>query len=252
MSQTRRRVIPEATVARLPVYHRCLLQMQADDRLKASSEQLAELAGVNAAKVRKDLSYFGSYGTRGVGYDVDKLLIEIRRELGLTHDWPCVIVGAGNLGSALAKFAGFSDRGFSVVGVVDIDPTKVGQQLGDVTVYHQDKLPALVAEREVVIGIITTPPSAAQDAADTLIAAGVSSILNFAPTVLDVPEGVLVRDVDVAVELQILAFHEERRAVTSGRRPGGVDVAAVAAGAAGAVVPAPGSVPAPADGQVAG
>ena len=241
MSQSRRRVIPEATVARLPVYHRCLLQMQAEDRLKTSSEQLAELAGVNAAKVRKDLSYFGSYGTRGVGYDVDQLLIEVRRELGLTHDWPCVIVGAGNLGSALAKFAGFSDRGFSVVGVVDIDPGKVGQQLGEVTVYHQEELPALVAERGVVIGIITTPPAAAQDAADTLVAAGVRSILNFAPTVLDVPGGVLVREVDVAVELQILAFHEERRVVASGGRTA-APVTAPSSGGAAAEAAAPADV----------
>jgi redox-sensing transcriptional repressor len=211
MPTPRRRVIPEATVARLPVYHRCLLQLQSEDRPTVSSEQLADLAGVNAAKVRKDLSYFGSYGTRGVGYDVDQLLVEIRRELGLTHDWPCVIVGAGNLGSALAKFAGFTERGFSVVAVVDTDPDKVGQELGAVTVRHEDELPDLVREHQVVIGIITTPPSAAQDAADTLIGAGVRSILNFAPTVLDVPANVLVREVDVAVELQILAFHEERR-----------------------------------------
>jgi redox-sensing transcriptional repressor len=186
--------------------------MQAEERSKASSEQLAEMAGVNAAKVRKDLSYFGSYGTRGVGYGVDHLLVEIRRELGLTHDWPCVIVGAGNLGSALAKFAGFSDRGFSVVAVVDIDPTRVGEQVGDLVIQHEERLAELVVEHDVVIGIITTPPSAAQDAADTLTQAGVRSILNFAPTVLDLPADVLVRDVDVAVELQILAFHEERRA----------------------------------------
>lgn len=211
MPTSRRRVIPEATVERLPVYHRCLLQVQAEGRPTVSSEQLADLAGVNAAKVRKDLSYFGSYGTRGVGYDVEQLLMEIRRELGLTHDWPCVIVGAGNLGAALAKFAGFTERGFSVVGVVDVDPEKVGVQLGSVTVRHEDELVGLVRELGVVIGIITTPPSAAQDAADTLVGAGVRSILNFAPTVLDVPPGVLVREVDVAVELQILAFHEERR-----------------------------------------
>lgn len=211
MPTPRRRVIPEATVERLPVYHRCLLQLQAEDRPTVSSEQLADLAGVNAAKVRKDLSYFGSYGTRGVGYDVEQLLVEIRRELGLTHDWPCVIVGAGNLGAALAKFAGFTERGFSVVAVVDTDPDKVGQQLGSITVRHEDELPDLVREHQVVIGIITTPPSAAQDAADTLVGAGVRSILNFAPTVLDVPASVLVREVDVAVELQILAFHEERR-----------------------------------------
>ena len=211
MPTPRRRVIPEATIARLPVYHRCLLQLQAEDRPTVSSEQLADLAGVNAAKVRKDLSYFGSYGTRGVGYDVEQLLVEIRRELGLTHDWPCLIVGAGNLGSALAKFAGFTDRGFSVVAVVDTDPEKVGQQLGSITVRHVDELPDLVREHHVVIGIITTPPSAAQEAAETLVTAGVQSILNFAPTVLDVPPHVLVREVDVAVELQILAFHEERR-----------------------------------------
>jgi redox-sensing transcriptional repressor len=205
-------VIPEASIARLPVYHRCLLQLQAEDRATVSSEQLAELAGVNAAKVRKDLSYFGSYGTRGVGYDVEQLLVEVRRELGLTHDWPCVIVGAGNLGSALAKFAGFSDRGFSVRAVVDTDPAKVGRRLGSATVHHDEELDRLVRELGIVIGIITTPPSAAQDAADRLVAAGVRSILNFAPTVLDVPAGVLVREVDMAVELQILAFHEERRA----------------------------------------
>lgn len=220
MPTPRRRVIPEATIARLPVYHRCLLQLQAEDRPTVSSEQLADLAGVNAAKVRKDLSYFGSYGTRGVGYDVEQLLVEIRRELGLTHDWPCIIVGAGNLGAALAKFAGFTDRGFSVVAVVDTDPDKVGQQLGSLTVHHDDELPQLVREHHVVIGIITTPPSAAQEAADTLIGAGVHSILNFAPTVLDVPPHVLVREVDVAVELQILAFHEERR---SGGRAVGPD-----------------------------
>ena len=131
------------------------------------------MAGVNAAKVRKDLSYFGSYGTRVVGYGVDHLLVEIRRELVLTHDWPCLIVGAGNLGSALAKFAGFSDRGFSVVAVVDIDPGRVGEQVGDLVIEHEERLAELVEEHGVVIGIITTPPAAAQDAADTLARAGV-------------------------------------------------------------------------------
>ena len=138
---------PDATVARLPVYHRCLMDLEASGRTTVSSEQLADLAGVNAAKVRKDLSYFGSYGTRGVGYDVERLLIEIRRELGLTHDWRCVIVGAGNLGAALAKFAGFADRGFTVAGIVDIDPAKVGQRFGEVDVVHQDDLDDVVAAR---------------------------------------------------------------------------------------------------------
>lgn len=204
--------IPDATVARLPVYHRCLMELQAQDRPTVSSEQLADLAGVNAAKVRKDLSYFGSYGTRGVGYDVEQLLLEIRRELGLTHDWSCVIIGAGNLGSALAKFAGFTERGFNVVGAFDVDPDKVGQQLGPVTVRHQDDLAEVVRSHHAAIGIIATPPAAAQQASERLVAAGIRSILNFAPTVLVVPEDVQVRDVDLAVELQILAFHEGRRA----------------------------------------
>lgn len=208
--------IPEASIARLPLYHRCLIQLQAERRSTVSSEQLADLAGVNAAKVRKDLSHFGTYGTRGVGYDVEELLVAVRRELGLTHDWPCVVVGSGNLGSALTKFAGFAGRGFTVVAAVDTDPATVGRELGSVTVAHEDRLEELVREHDIVIGIITTPPEAAQHVADRLVAAGVRSILNFAPTVLDLPEDVLVRDVDVAVELQILAFHEERRHAAEG------------------------------------
>lgn len=197
-------------MARLPLYHRCLLDLQAEGRGKVSSEQLADLAGVNAAKVRKDLSHFGSYGTRGVGYDVEHLLVEIAGELNLDHDWPCVIVGAGNLGSALATFAGFTNRGFTVVGVLDVDPAKVGRPLGSLTVRHQDELAALVEEEGVAIGIVAVPPAAAQEATDRLVEAGITSILNFAPTVLDVPPTVQVRHVDLAVELQILAFHEDR------------------------------------------
>jgi redox-sensing transcriptional repressor len=216
-----RRAIPDATIARLPVYHRVLIDLEADGRATVSSEQLADLAGVNAAKVRKDLSHFGSYGTRGVGYEVDHLLSRIRTVLGLTREWPCVIVGAGNLGSALAKFGGFRERGFSVVGIFDVDPTKVGQQLGSVTVRHQDGLSAFVAGNEVVIGVVAVPPAAAQEAADAMVSAGITSILNFAPAVLDVPDSVQVRDVDLAVELQILAFHEERRSGAAAPRPGG-------------------------------
>jgi redox-sensing transcriptional repressor len=211
MSPSRRRVIPEATVARLPVYHRCLLQMQAEDRLKASSEQLAELAGVNAAKVRKDLSYLGSYGTRGVGYDVEHLLHEISRELGLTHDWPVAIVGVGNLGHALANYRGFGARGYRVVAAVDADPEKVGQSVGELTIESLDDLPKIARTRGVAIGIIATPAHAAQEVADRLVDAGVTSILNFAPTVVSAPAGVSLRKVDLAIELQILSFYQQRR-----------------------------------------
>jgi redox-sensing transcriptional repressor len=207
-----RRRIPEATVARLPVYLRILYDLAADRVASVSSERLAELAGVNAAKVRKDLSYLGSYGTRGVGYEVDYLTYQMSRELGLTHDWPVVIVGAGNLGQALANYAGFDERGFPVAAVVDIDPEKVGTTIGQVQIRHTDELSELLGVGGC-IGVIATPAAAAQDAADRLVGAGVTAILNFAPVVLTVPRGVTVRKVDLAVELQILSFYQRRRSM---------------------------------------
>jgi redox-sensing transcriptional repressor len=203
------RRIPEATVARLPVYLRSLYEV-ADHQATISSERLAELAGVNAAKVRKDLSYLGTYGTRGVGYDVAVLVHQISRELGLTQDWPVVIVGVGNLGHALANYRGFPSRGFRVVALVDSDPAKVGEQVGDCVVRHIDDLPAITAEEGIAIGIIAAPAANAQQVADCLVDAGVTSILNFAPAVLSVPEGVTLRKVDLSIELQILSFYQQR------------------------------------------
>lgn len=210
--QRSRRRIPEATVSRLPVYLQLLTDQFDAGVANISSEELAELAGVNAAKVRKDLSYLGSYGTRGVGYEVEFLVYQIKRELGLTHDWEVVIVGAGNLGQALAGHGGFTERGFPVGGIVDIDDDKVGSLIGGVRVRHVDDLAQVVQSRGISIGVITTPGPAAQDAADALVAAGVTSILNFAPNVISTPHGVSVRKVDLAVELQILSYHEQRRA----------------------------------------
>src|SRR5436190_9573780 len=132
--QPSKRHIPEATVARLPVYYRSLLQLAETKEPTISSERLAELAGVNAAKVRKDLSYLGSYGTRGVGYEVEYLLFQISRELGLTQDWPVIIVGVGPLGTALANYRNFSARGFRIVALVDADTAKVGERVGDLAV----------------------------------------------------------------------------------------------------------------------
>jgi len=202
-------------VARLPVYLRILSDQLEQGVTTISSEELAELGGVNAAKVRKDLSYLGSYGTRGVGYDVDFLVYQIRRELGLTHDWPVVIVGAGNLGQALAGYNGFGDRGFPVGGIVDIDTAKIGSVIGGVRVRHLDEVGQIVQQRNISIGVIATPGHAAQEAAEALVAAGVTSILNFAPSVISVPHGIHVGKVDLAVELQILAYHEQRRAATA-------------------------------------
>src|SRR6476646_9576100 len=211
-----RRRIPEASVARLPVYLRILSDQLEHGVTTISSEELAELGGVNAAKVRKDLSYLGSYGTRGVGYDVDFLVYQIRRELGLTHDWPIVIVGAGNLGQALAGYDGFRSRGFPVAGIVDNDPAKIGSMIGGVRVRAVGELPAMVRASHVSIGVVATPADAAQEAADLLVAAGVTSILNFAPVVLNAPSGVNVRKVDLAVELQILSYYEQRRSAVAG------------------------------------
>ncbi len=208
---TPRPQIPEATVGRLPLYHRALVALESVGGATVSSEQLAEMAGVNAAKVRKDLSYFGSYGTRGVGYDVEALLAEIRNDLGLTSDWRCVVVGAGNMGSALISFAGFRDRGFHVVAAVDVDPQKVGTRIGDVVVAPQSDLKRIVSDRGIGIGIIATIPAAAQGVVDELAAIGVRSVLNFAPTVIEAPPDMLVRNVDLASELEILAFHDQRR-----------------------------------------
>jgi redox-sensing transcriptional repressor len=206
-----RRRIPDATVSRLPVYLRILGEQRDVGVDSISSDRLAELGGVNAAKVRKDLSYLGSYGTRGVGYEVAYLIFQIQRELGLTHDWPVVIVGAGNLGQALAGYGGFGERGFPVAAIVDVDPAKVGTVLGGVRVRAVDELPQIVTSKRINIGVVATPSVAAQDAADRLVAAGVTSILNFAPVVLSVPAGVEVRKVDLAVELQILSYYEQRR-----------------------------------------
>ena len=202
--------IPDATVARLPLYRRSLLDLAARRVATVSSEQLAGLAGVNAAKVRKDLSYLGSYGTRGVGYDVQFLLFEIERKLGLTIESPVVIVGLGNLGQALANYGGFRERGFPIVALVDADPAKVGQKIGPLVVESMDNLATAVSERAVAVGIIATPAHAAQQVADRLVAAGVRSILNFAPAVISVPDDVPLRKVDLATELQILSFYQQR------------------------------------------
>lgn len=203
-------------MARLPEYLRLLTEVLDQGIPNLSSEELADLAGVNAAKVRKDLSYLGSYGVRGVGYDVEHLIYQVRRELGLDHDWPVVIVGAGNLGLALAGYGGFRARGFPVAGIVDLDESKIGTVVGgegdEITISSLDDLGGIVAEANVVIGVVATPAAAAQNAADRLIAAGVTSILNFAPVLLSVPQGVSVRKVDLAVELQILSYYEQRRA----------------------------------------
>jgi redox-sensing transcriptional repressor len=206
----RREVVPEATVARLPIYLRALHGLADGGQTTVSSEALAEAAGVNSAKLRKDLSHLGSYGTRGVGYDVDHLIAQISRELGLSRRCSVVLVGVGNLGRALAGYGGFASRGLAIDALLDADRSRVGEQIAGLTVRHMDDLPGVVTG--VSIGVIATPAAAAQEVCDRLVAAGVTSILNFAPTVLSVPAHVDLRKVDLSIELQILSFHEHRKA----------------------------------------
>jgi len=198
-------------VARLPVYQRILEELLRSGTSTASSELLGASAQVNAAKVRKDLSLLGSFGTRGAGYDVAFLIEQIDRQLGLDREWTVVIAGIGNLGRALARSQGFAARNFRVAALIDTDPAVIGERVDDVEVRHPDDLPAIVAAEPLAIGVITTPAPVAQRVADLLVDAGVRSLLNFAPRVLDVPPDVLLRYVDLSMELQVMSFYQSRR-----------------------------------------
>lgn len=198
--------IPDATVARLPRYLRCLTDMSYTDGT-CSSEDLAQAAGVNSAQVRKDLSFLEVHGTRGVGYDHQELRDQIRKALGLTSIHPVVLIGAGNMGSALANYKGFSTWGFEIVAVLDVDEEKIGTRVDGLTIEPLQRLEDIISEMGIEIGIIATPPNAAQSISDRLTSSGVKSILNLAPTILKIDDDVSVRRVDLSTELGILAFH---------------------------------------------
>lgn len=204
-----RRGLPQATVARLPEYLHVLERLIAEGTRSISSTELAAAAGVSPAQLRKDLSQVGSYGVRGVGYDTEHLAGRIGQALGLTRAWPVVIVGVGRLGQALARYPGLTERGFEIAGLFDIDPTLVGRTVAGLQIWPMLDLRRVVAERAPVIGVIATPGHAAAGVCRFLVDAGVTAILNFAPTVLTPEEGVHLRQVDVATELQILAFHSQ-------------------------------------------
>jgi redox-sensing transcriptional repressor len=205
--------IPSATVARLPSYLRALRDLVARGVATTSSVELAELSGVGPAQLRKDLSFLGSFGTRGVGYDVDSLAQYITEALGLVDEHRIAIVGIGNLGHALANYSGYEQRGFHVAALLDASPEVVGTRAAGLVVEHVDALEEVVAREEVSIVVLATPAAHAQSVADRVVAAGVREILNFAPRALQVPADVDVRGVDVGSELQILAFHSQARAL---------------------------------------
>lgn len=198
--------ISDSTVRRLSVYLRLLRELNGEDRDIVSSQELAERSGTTSAQVRKDLSLFGSFGKRGRGYDVDGLAETLVRILGLGRTWRVAVVGAGKIGSALLGYRDLGARGFDIVAAFDTDSDKVGREIFGVEVAHLSQVDRVVGDREVEIAIVATPPEAAQDVTDRLAAAGVAGILNFAPVKLDSPPGVLVRSMDVALELEGLSF----------------------------------------------
>ncbi len=202
--------VSEATVARLPQYLQCAVDAAKAGEVTISSDRLAELAGVNPATLRRDLASLDITGTRGVGYDTKYLVFEIGGVLGLNQDWPVVIVGVGNLGRALANYAGLRERGFPVRALLDVAPDVVGTSVSGIVVEHIDDAAAVVAREHLTVAVLATPPGEAQSAADVLAEAGVSSLLNFTATSVQTAEDVEVRHVDLATELQILSFYQQR------------------------------------------
>jgi redox-sensing transcriptional repressor len=195
------------TVRRLSVYYRCLAQLEEDGVKTISSQDLATRFRLNSAQLRKDLAYFGEFGIRGIGYDTATLRAEIQRILGLDRAWPVVLVGFGNLGSALFHHRGFARRGFRIAAVVDDHPAKAGRTIDGVTIVPLGELPRVVAEDGIQIGVIAVPAESAQLVADSLVAAGVRAVLNFASTRVAVPREVRLQNVDLSIELESLSFH---------------------------------------------
>lgn len=200
--------VPEATIKRLSIYMRVLKDLEKKGVEVISSAELADICGVNAAQIRKDLTYFGEFGIRGVGYYVKELHFDIRKVLGLNQRRNVALVGVGNLGRALLSYRNFSEHGYNFAAAFDADPAKVGTVLpGGIAVHSMEDLPRVTGERNIDVAILTTPADAAQSAANQIVAAGIKGILNFAPTQLQVPEGVKVKKVDLTTEFDNLVYH---------------------------------------------
>ena len=203
--------IPEATIIRLSVYSRHLTEVDRKGIVTTSSGDIADGVGVSPAQVRKDLAYFGEFGTRGVGYNVKDLRQHILRILGLSVDWSVTLVGAGNLGLALSSYKGFRERGFIITSIFDSDPGKIGTEINNVEVLPIEEIVSIVKKNKTQIGILAVPAASAQEIANKLIEAGVQAILNFAPVVLNVPPDIELRNVDLAVNLEVLTFNVGQR-----------------------------------------
>ena len=204
------RPIPPATVARLPAYRRALMDAADAGEPTIASGTLARAVGVHPDQVRKDLSHLATRGVRGVGYDVAALIAETSTILGLDEERVVVLVGVGNLGRALAAYEGFAPQGFRLAAVLDVDARLVGSEVGGLVVGHLDTLPDVARRERVDVGVVAVPGPAAQPVVDAMVDAGLRAILNFAPVHVRVPDGVVVRRVDLSTELQMLSFHRTR------------------------------------------
>jgi redox-sensing transcriptional repressor len=193
--------IPEGVIERLPSYLSALIQLRQAGQSTVSSARLGELTDVNPAQIRRDLTHFGSFGRRGIGYDIVSLIDHVQKILGTDHTHRLALAGAGNLGSAIAKYGGLSKHGFLVTAIFDVDPRKVGTRMGDTLVQHLDELGKTVSAQSIRIGVIAVPPDAAQSVADAMAVAGIRVILNYTPVIVDVPESVTLHNTDPVLEL---------------------------------------------------
>ena len=199
--------VPQPTIERLSAYLQCVRGLRADGVTTASSTEIAQRTGINAAQFRKDLSYFGEFGTPGLGYELSELEAHISRIMGLDARHDVLLVGAGNLGNALSQYMGFEHRGFHIVAAFDVNPEKVGQTMGTCQIYHIDELPRVNAQLNALVGVVAVPRAAAQEAVDKLVASGVQAILNFAPMSLLVRPGIVVRNVDLTSQMEVLSYY---------------------------------------------
>lgn len=202
-----KQAIPDIVIGRLPLYLRALQHMASEGRQVTSSQELGERLGISAAQIRKDLSQFGEFGKQGTGYHIDYLVDQLREILNVNRDWNIAVVGAGDIGSAVARYKGFANRGFCVRMIFDNDPEKVGTKIGDFVVQDMANLSQAVREAGIQVAMIAVPASHAQEVADRLVEAGVKAILNYAPLSINVPPGVYVQYIDPAVHLQRMTYY---------------------------------------------
>lgn len=210
-SKRERSAIPEGVIERLPAYLNVLIQLRAEGRCTVSSARLGELTSVNPAQIRRDLTHFGSFGKRGVGYDIGTLVKQIQRILGSDHVHRLALVGAGNLGSAIAGYSGLKQHGFVVTAIFDNDSAKIGTRIGDIVVQSTDELADTLRAQGIRIGVVAVPPEAAQTVTDELAGAGIRVVLNYTPVIVSVPDGVMLHNTDPVQELLHTLYYLSRR-----------------------------------------